>query len=1196
METLKTDNFVEDKPTRAAERGYLPYMEMKSSFSHNTEKEETELPGKTPSQPKRNKEEGFGLSLQLGEEYERKKQKLKEELRQDYRRYVSEKKNVSEPAPQLQASTFKMQERSTNEKLQDERIKDYSVLLRAQEELEKMRKTSNEPQSQTPGRDLYVSTTPYHSSLSLKSHQQKSPERPLSSRRDAGTATEPLLKTHTRAHRRREETPERWHSRPRRHREHYSSEEELNLDEEEQEEFELLHKRRPRHRAEPAHAGRRERRLQHRVAQERREVDVHTVNEGEYLEDNRPTPQATLPVNPPAPVQIRAINKNNMGDFATGLMIGANEQGEATQRRKERYRQELLKQIEEQQRNKRKEKELELRVAATGAVDPEKAPDRIKQFGAVRREHEGRRRDTPHRPGMALGAPGTDTDRRPREVEREPPERPRVAFQSPIMEYSSALGHLGHTAGAGLWVSGDAPFSEDLRKGLAGTLGEMVAPRVTGIPPPPAPALSELYSTPYDEAYYYYGARNPLDPNLTYYGASVGAVPSLPNLPAGTHSSVRQPPALVLAQSALQHGISPSLGSFPSDRLQHPKENVLGYKDALKQQEVLRQGWLQLFDKIEERQERRRREREDRERYEAKLEAEMKAYEPWGRGGAGAPLKDERGNLISDLKRMHRSNEEAYMNPESRNNRRVVASTDKTLPTPRVENKESSRTSAGLISSFTRPSPHARGNVFTEQPTPQQILEQEKYKESLKRQIEEKRTLEAERRENLRLEEEREEKRLAEERARIQKQYEEEQEKEKRKETEQNNKNQELIRLLEERRQEAERKRKEEEMKESEHLKQQYEQERQARLEQDFRSESPPIPTVQKRLGSQNPPRPPSVESQRSVAVLSACSVPTPRSPPVPARRNQIRAAEDQQGVISELSLLRRRLRSEQRRLEGQLEESDREDTQTPLKNRERPLLDVFDMARLRMQVPARRPPSNTRAVNKQNMQDFNQLKYRDSESREQVRQAYPEPPTDEDSLEIQQQALLREQQRRLNSMRRAKTDDYFDLSSPMKPAYQRRKNFTEEAERRSLLQSESAFIDPCGYSFPETPQPERSPARERRRRARRQDEENTPGSERIRQFLGSANSFHLDRVQEQNQRRMRALDDMSEHHWRSGEISADEDDDLWQQTRSPLASRRVSTTTFTTEPWLRPGTSETFKKPMAGRRPPSTGPSTYHG
>lgn len=35
-------------------------------------------------------EDSFGLSLPLGEEYERKKQKLQQELRLDYRRFMSE--------------------------------------------------------------------------------------------------------------------------------------------------------------------------------------------------------------------------------------------------------------------------------------------------------------------------------------------------------------------------------------------------------------------------------------------------------------------------------------------------------------------------------------------------------------------------------------------------------------------------------------------------------------------------------------------------------------------------------------------------------------------------------------------------------------------------------------------------------------------------------------------------------------------------------------------------------------------------------------------------------------------------------------------------------------------------------------------------------------------------------------------------
>lgn len=50
---------------------------------------------------------------------------------------------------------------------------------------------------------------------------------------------------------------------------------------------------------------------------------------------------------------------------------------------------------------------------------------------------------------------------------------------------------------------------------------------------------------------------------------------------------------------------------------------------------------------IQERQQRRHREKVEAELYDAKLEAEMKAYEPWGRAGGGAPLRDDRGNLIS---------------------------------------------------------------------------------------------------------------------------------------------------------------------------------------------------------------------------------------------------------------------------------------------------------------------------------------------------------------------------------------------------------------------------------------------------------------------------------------------------------------------------------------------------------------------
>ncbi|XP_066534202.1 centrosome and spindle pole-associated protein 1 isoform X2 [Hoplias malabaricus] len=1150
MDRVTPVNFVQHKPKMATD--YTPYMEMKSNV------DDTKLLNKNTTKPKQSKEEGHGLSLQLGEEYERKKQKLKEELRLDYRHYVAKKKELGAGDPYTQPQIWPPPLRE---------------------------RRSTKP----PGRDPFGSATPSHTLHSPDPRGQRnspSPERLLFSKRDVGTVTDPAVRSVPRPSQRRwEETLERKLK-------HCTSEEELNS-EEEQEELELLQKKRVRNRQVPGHAARRERRIQHsvnRVAQERREAEVSLVNEEEYEEENRRTTLATIKTN--VPVQDRAASKTNMVDFATGLMIGAVEEEKTAQKRKARYRLELLEQIAEQRKNKRKEKELDLRVAATGAIDPEKQPDRIKQFAAVKREFEGRRKDIAYRPGLELDPLRADLNRRTQEEKptqktgerKEPPDRPRVAFQSPILEYSAALGHLSNVAGAGvrLGVGGVTPLSEEFQKGISGALGEMVSPRVISVPPPPVPALSEAYSTPYDDAYYYYGARNPLDPNLPYYGPPEATVQSLPKLPSGAHTTILHPAAALLAQASSQHD------TFPPDRHQQPKENTLSYKDALKQQ-------------IEDRQERRQREREERAYNDAKLEAEMKAYEPWGRGGGGAPLRDDQGNLISDLKRMHRTNEEAYINQESRG-RRALPPTRLMEALSRAEDKESS---GHIVSgfTFTQASPYARGNIFSDLPTTQQLHEQERYKESLKQQIEEKRRIEADTKERLRLEEEREEKRLTEQRARIQKEYEEEQEKRKRKEVEQNAKNQEIIRQAEERRKEIERRRKEEEAKDSESVRQQYEQERQARLEQEFRSQSPPIPTVQKRLGYKNPPRPPSLESRRSAAVLSSLSVSAPLSPPVPAQRNQIRASEEQQGVINELSVLRKRLRSEQRRLEGQLLQSEREDMQSPLNSRAHRPLDVFDMARLKMHIPARRPSSNARPINQQNVQEFNQLKYRDSESREQVRRVYPEPPGDEVSLELQQQALLREQQRRLNHMRRAR--DYFDLSSPMKPPHPQ-EILAEEAERHSLLHSESAFIDPNGYSFPMTPQPElragQSSARERRRQVRRLDFDDgveTPGRETNSQPLSSVNSFQMEGLQEHNQRRMKTLDSMSAQGWKSGQLSADEDDDLWQQSPSPVNARRVSTTTIATEPWLRPGTTETLKGMMAGRRPSSReweGPSTYHG
>ncbi|XP_051543103.1 LOW QUALITY PROTEIN: centrosome and spindle pole-associated protein 1-like [Myxocyprinus asiaticus] len=1159
---VNISNFMEERRVRTEE---APYMEMKTSFDNkNREKENLKPDYKTqPSQAKQIKEEGFGLGLPLGEEYERKKQRLKQELRLDYRRFVSEKKtrNIADQLPQSHMLSLPIRERrSAKEKLQDERNKEYNLFLRGQEGAQKIGITSATPQALE--RDRFGSIPPKYPTGSPEVQGSSlNPEKVASLRRDATTLTEPISRVQKVSRPRRlwVESPDHWGGPHGHYRDHTSSEEE-------QEVIELLEKERLRH------------------IQEERDMDAK--REGKL--GNR-----THSLHAPTPAQSRSVKEQNMAEFATGLIIGAAEGDEASRRRKELYREELLQQIAEQQKNKRKEKELELRVAATGAVDPEKQPDRIKQFGAVTRQYGGKRRDVPYRPGLALEVLRADSARQPKNEkllqaseERVPPERPRVAFQAPSLNNSTVLGQLANASGpglevgAGLGVNGGAAVTEGYHRSLSSTLGEIVAPRITDVHPLLGPTLTDSYQTPHDNAYYYYGARNPLDPNLAYYGPTVG---QQSHIPPGAHWPILQPSSGGLTQTSSQAGITHSGPAFITpERLQQPQGSALIYQEALKQQ-------------IRERQERRHREKVENKLYDAKIEVEMKAHEPWGRAGGGAPLRDDQGNLISDLKRMHKRNMEAY-DSGGRGVRNPIAS----KPEPE-----------GFPSN--QPSMHARGNLFSELPTPQQLHDQEIYKDCLKQQIEEKRRKEAEERERQRLEEENEERRLVEQRARIQREYEEEQERKRQKEKEQNAKNEELIRQAEERQKEAEKKRKEAEERENETLRKRLEREKQTHLKEVHKAPSPPLPALQKKL-CQQMPRPPSVESHCSTATLSVRSMSVPHSPPVPTRKNEIRVTEEKQTVIRELSALRRQLRSEQRRLEGQLLQSSRHGSPSPapVRQREHPPEDVFEMARLLKQVPFRRPASHTTAaVNMQNLREFNHLKYRDGGSREEVRQAFPDPSVDDHSLDIQQQALLRQQQRTINSLR-GRATDYFDLVSSGQQHHEMRGSSVEDPGRLSLLDSESAFIDPSAASFLLRSQHNQRDIQDSARvrpTARKGDISNDVMSRYTRPDSGSDSksqhsltSTEIERLRERTRNKMTSLNNMREHDWRSGYASGG-GEELWSQTPPPV-HRPVSIDTIATEPWLRPSSSDTLKTFMGVRRPSSRnhtsqdwdGPSTYHG
>ncbi|XP_009867842.1 PREDICTED: centrosome and spindle pole-associated protein 1, partial [Apaloderma vittatum] len=411
----------------------------------------------------------YGLSLPLGEEYERKKHKLREELRQDYRRYLSQKNYLTtgEVDPYTQGLSLPIDERrSAKEKLRLERNKEYNQYLREKEEwnerLRNLGKKNRENEMVTDKKPIAVTRHQPEQHAEVQPHNTGA-EPP---KRDAFTSTEGYEELQNK----------RWLEEDRYHR----------LDDEVELRSRLLNRRldddldvpNRRHRgfasqavipirkhhgfAEDCDFGRRYYRMDYEP-EISEEMDPRFRCESAY---NRKTPRGFYAERPfldglvkdlpaadeddlkeRAHVQqiSRTGNSRNQVQIsssaneqaksaaemphATGLFLGGQDR-ELLQRKKEKYRQELIEQMAEQQRNKRREKELELLVAASGAQDPEKKPNRLKQFGLTARASE----------------------------EKVPPERPRVAFQTQVP------------------VPTVSTVNEDFHRGLASTLGEIAAP------------------------------------------------------------------------------------------------------------------------------------------------------------------------------------------------------------------------------------------------------------------------------------------------------------------------------------------------------------------------------------------------------------------------------------------------------------------------------------------------------------------------------------------------------------------------------------------------------------------------------------------------------------------------------------------------------------------------------------------------
>ncbi|KAK7896858.1 hypothetical protein WMY93_022183 [Mugilogobius chulae] len=557
------------------------------------------------------------------------------------------------------------------------------------------------------------------------------------------------------------------------------------------------------------------------------------------------------------------------------------------------------------------------------------------------------------------------------------------------------------------------------------------------------------YKTPHDEAYHYYGSRHPLEMILPYNQSDIKDKPgesqeferSCLSQQRRTKHQSRQPTQPDFGQKITVIPLRDP--STKSDRQR--REN---YLEALKQQ-------------VRDKAERQRKEKEELELYDAKKVSEMMTYNPWGRAGGGAPLKDQVEILL-----MHRLNEENY--------------------------RKCSLNSFGLITGASQakylpPPPGLEPFGYKER---ELLQRQDDYKELLKQQIEENRQKQAEERERQKDIEEREEKRLVEERARLQKEYEEEAQRNKMKmqrkidyehsalegkeyhnrkiitgktdsgrtclesvtkdrpptqvrtrqeqrephvtsrgynEPRQNDYIEFLRQQVEEKRQRQEKEREQQkiiEEKEEKRLAQQRAQTLKEYEEEEQRNKRKLQKKQDNNIKESKPSRPKFEHKPTNTIVSSPSSVTSQLTP----KTDHLESSQKHNGqvlvktqhlqdnhkeVIANLGALRQILENKKKHLE-----LDPENEHYHVNRHGRPTRGDTAARRHRenVQFPTTQKLYPTQG-NTKNLREFNQLKYRDTSSREELLHNYPDPPTDGQSLDIQQQALLREQRRTLERM-----------------------------------------------------------------------------------------------------------------------------------------------------------------------------------
>ncbi|CAH1773424.1 unnamed protein product [Owenia fusiformis] len=642
------------------------------------------------------------------------------------------------------------------------------------------------------------------------------------------------------------------------------------------------------------------------------------------------------------------------------------------------------------------------------------------------------------------------------------------------------------------------------------------------------------YNSPLDEAYYYYGLKDPLDPTTTAEGAAFAGRTGPADIPRlnlqDDRTSRKAPPG----------GTSNVGFAFPSDddRRSKSRNEKMSYQEELARQ-------------VQEKEQRKQREKEDKARYDRKLEKEIEDYNPFGRGGAGAPMKDIAGNNIADLRKMHLVNEENLVSP-----RKVGIEAAASAYQEKPAYQPTFNSSPRAIKEDTYQAGTGSNGFFGEQATSNQSAT-EKYKAELQRQIDEKKAREAEEKEKQRIEEEKEQKRLDEQQKRIQAEYEEEKRKKKEKEDEEKRKNEELKQLAEERKKEAEMKRQELEDRRQEELRQQQERDLQQRIQNSDpeRLKSPPIPTLRAKnedSGKGQSPRlnSPVIPALRPRSTRSRGD-PQPQvnsgrtSPPVPAVNTQTRSQSAD--VLNQLANLKAQLQSEKTRVQHALDDRKNDVEVYDPRLMERPpnqaipkdnQVDIFDIASHRKPVSVRRSADPN---NRNNLEEFKKLKKDARES-----------PKDYLDLNPRSIGLIREDTP--GSMLDAETayvgvdnsasgfpDDFENLGRRNESARQKRRNKYDSSPRATPRQP-SPYTNLDNISL---------------------------GTN-----MGSTTSIDPDRITRKNEERLRKLKTLA-----GDEISVGDPDDILDRFMAKQTHNRPpSGATLQDDSWMRPGSNTAYR------------------